>query len=87
VTTHASSGTGSDVPQVRQLHQVLGLFLALARGDGASIKGLTGELTLEQGTLACFTVGQLLLRHLAEATGKPLEELAAQISLEVGAST
>ena len=75
---------GSDVPQVQQLQRVIGLFLALAQGDRPSIKGLTRDMTLEQGTLACFAVGQLLLRHLAQATGKTIEDLAAQISLEVG---
>jgi hypothetical protein len=88
VTVYAGgSGTGRDAPQARQLQQVLGLFLALARGDRPSIKSLTRDMTMEQGTLACFAVGQLLLRHLAEATGKSIEELAAQISLEVGPST
>jgi hypothetical protein len=73
----------NDVPQIQQLQRVIGLFLALAQGDRPSIKGLTRDMTLEQGTLACFAVGQLLLRHLAKATGKTIEDLAAQISLEV----
>lgn len=76
-----------DIPQVRQLQRVIGLFVALAQGDRASIRSLTHDMTLEQGSLACFAVGQLLLRHLAEATGKPLDELAAQISLELGSAT
>ncbi|HEY8202167.1 MAG TPA: hypothetical protein VII47_12535, partial [Actinomycetota bacterium] len=80
------NGGAGDVPQVRQLQQVLGLFLALARSDQRTIKALTREMTLEQGALACFAVGQLLLRHLGQATGKSLEDLAAQISLEVGSS-
>ena len=75
---------GNGGPQIQQLQQVIGLFLALAQGDRPSIKGLTHDMTLEQGTLACFAVGQLLLRHLAQATGKTIEDLAAQISLEVG---
>lgn len=79
-------GAGANVPQAQQLQQVLGLFQALARGDQPSIRHLTRDMTLEQGTLACFAVGQLLLRHLAQATGKSIEDLAAQISLEVGSN-
>ena len=86
MTVFGRDGGTTDVPQVRHLHEVLRLFLALAQGDRAAIKALTREMTLEQGTLACFAVGQLLLRHLAQATGKSLEDLAAQISLEVGPS-
>ena len=86
MTGVADNGGSTDVPQVRQLQQVLGLFLALAESDRGAIKALTREMTLEQGTLACFALGQLLLRHLAQATGKSLEDLAAQISLEVGPS-
>jgi hypothetical protein len=86
VSGSACAGSAG-IPQVRQLQSVVGLFVALAKGDRPSIKGLTGDMTLEQGTLACFAVGQLLLKHLAEATGKTMEDLAAQISLEVEAST
>ena len=87
MTMCTSSGGRRDAPHARQLQHVLGLFLALAKEDRSSIKRLTRDMTLEDGALACFAVGQLLLRHLAQATGKSIEDLAAQISLEVGSST
>ena len=85
--TSRSGGAGdNNLPQTEQLQKVLKLFQALAQGDRLSIRRLTNDMTLEQGTLACFAIGQLLLRHLVQATGKSIEELAAQIALEVGSS-
>lgn len=81
-----NSGEQSGVPQPQQLQRILRLFQALAQGDRATIRSVTRDMTLEQGTLACFAVGQLLLRHLARATGKSIEDLAAQIALEVGST-
>ena len=83
----SGTGTEGNGPDLRHLQRVVALFLALARGDRPSIQGLTRDMTLEQGTLACFAVGQLLLGHLARATGKSLEDLAAQLSLEMATRT
>lgn len=83
MTSGEPGATGSILPQAQQLQRVLKLFQALAQGDRSSVRKLTRDMTLEQGTFACFAIGHLLLRHVAQATGKSIEDLAARISLEV----
>jgi hypothetical protein len=80
-------GAGRTSPsQTQQFRQVLGLFQALEQGDRPSIRKLSRDMTLEEGTLACFAIGRLLLRHLTRATGRSVEELAAQIAREMGSA-
>lgn len=70
-------------PTVEHMRRIVGLFAALARGDRRSISQLTGEMTLEQGVYACFAVGELLMRRLVVASGKTIEDVAAQLALEI----
>ena len=80
-----ADGNGVDMgPTVDHMRKVVALFAALARGARHSIPELTCDMTLEQGTLACFAVGQHLMQRLVEASGKSLEDVAAQLALEVG---
>lgn len=71
-------------PTVEHMRRVVALFAALARGARHTIPELTQEMTLEEGTLACFAVGQLLMQQLVVASGKSLEDVAAQLALEFG---
>ena len=79
-----ADGNGVDKgPTVEHMRRIVGLFAALARGDRRSIPQLTETMTLEQGTLACFAVGELLMRRLVALSGKTIEDVAAQLTLEV----
>jgi hypothetical protein len=79
-----AGGTGPErLPTVEHMRKVVSLFSALARGDRGSIPKLTKEMTLEQGTLACFAVGELLMRQLVALSGKSVEDVAAQLALEI----
>ena len=81
---HADANGVDKGPTVEHLRSVVALFAALARGTRQSIPDLTSQMTLEQGALACFAVGQHLMQRLVEATGKPIEDMAAQLALEMG---
>jgi ribose 1,5-bisphosphokinase PhnN len=83
VPDYADDNDVNKGPTVEHMRRVVGLFAALARGSRHSIPELTSEMTLEQGTLACFAVGQLLMQRLVMASGKSLEDVAAQLALEV----
>ena len=85
MTAEPADGNGVDMgPTVDHMRKVVGLFSALARGARHSIPELTRDMTLEQGTLACFAVGQHLMQRLVEVSGKTLEDVAAQLALEIG---
>lgn len=78
-----ADGNGVDKgPTVEHLRRVVALFTALARGARHSIPELTADMTLEQGTMACFAVGELLMRRLVAVSGKSAEDVAAQLALE-----
>ena len=80
-----ADGNGVDKgPTVEHMRRAVALFAALARGARYSIPELSAGMTLEQGTRACFAAGELLMRKLVEASGKTIEDVAAQLSLEVG---
>lgn len=81
---HADRNGVDKGPTVENLRRVVGLFAALARGARDSIPELTAHMTLEEGAMACFAVGQLLMRRLVEVSGKSIEDVAAQLALEVG---
>lgn len=71
-------------PPVEHLRTVVALFAALARGARHLIPELTAQMTLEEGTLACFAVSQLLMQRLVQVSGKSVEDVAAQLALELG---
>lgn len=86
-------GFGDDVPggespaagpPVEHLRAVVALFAALARGARHRIPELTAHMTLEEGTLACFAVSSLLMQRLVQVSGKSIEDVAAQLALELG---
>jgi hypothetical protein len=79
-----ADGNGVDKgPTVEHMRKVVGLFAALARGARHSIPELTEGMTLEQGTLACFAVGETLMQRLVAVSGKSVEDVAAQLALEI----
>ncbi len=85
MTALAADGNGVDKgPKVEHLRNVVGLFAALARGARHSIPELTAQMTLEEGATACFVVGQLLMQRLVDVSGKSIDDVAAQLALEVG---
>ena len=71
-------------PSVQHMQTVVALFSALARGARHVIPELTAQMTLEEGTLACFAVSQLLMQRLVQLSGKSIEDVAAQMALELG---
>lgn len=71
-------------PSFDHLRSVLGMMAALARGDAGAIRALTRDMTLHQGAMSCFALGQFLIQRLAELSGKSLEDVVAQLSLEIG---
>jgi hypothetical protein len=80
---HADGNGVNKGPTVEHLRSAVALFAALANGARHSIPELIGHMTLEEGTLACFAVGQLLMQHLVRVSGKSIEDVAAQLALEV----
>jgi hypothetical protein len=84
VGKHADGNGVNKGPAVEHMRRVVGLFSALATGARASIPELTDGMTLEQGALACFAVGELLMRKLVDLSGKSIEDVAAQLTLEFG---
>ena len=82
-------GTGSTEsdawqPTVDHLRSVLGMAAAIGRGDSGAIRALTRDMTIEQGALSCFALSQLLLARIAALMGKSLQDVVAQLSLELG---
>ena len=71
-------------PPIEHLRAVVALFAALARGARHRIPELTQHMTLEEGTMACFAVSQFLMQRLVQVTGKSVEDVAAQLALEIG---
>jgi hypothetical protein len=71
-------------PSVEHLRSVLGMTAAIGRGDGGAIRALTRDMTLQQGAMSCFALAQLLLARLADLMGKSVQDVVAQLSLELG---
>lgn len=73
------------VPGVEHLRSVLGLAAAIGRADSGAVRALTREMTLHQGAMSCFALSQVLLARLAMLMGKSVQDVVAQLSLELGA--
>jgi hypothetical protein len=73
-------------PSHDQLRSLLGVTAALSRGDAGAVRDLTKEMSLYQGLMSCLVLLQMLLKRLAEITGKSVSEVIAEISLQLESS-